>query len=78
MKEREETEEYERGEKEEEKREEYGRKKKEEKMKEEFGRKKEEEEKENEEEADDLWSNLLVLSVKQISLLGNIVQEIIV
>ena len=57
MKEREETEEYERGEKEEEKR---------------------EEEKENEEEADDLWSNLLVLSVKQISLLGNIVQEIIV
>ena len=52
MKEREETEEYERGEN--------------------------EEEKENEEEADDLWSNLLVLSVKQISLLGNIVQEIIV
>ena len=39
---------------------------------------KKEEEKEDEEEADDLQSNLLVLSVKQISLLGNIVQEIIV
>ena len=37
---------------------------------------KKEEEKEDEEEADDLQSNLLVLSVKQISLLGNIVQEI--